>query len=164
MNAMYQQTQTSGNYWAPEPYLLHGVHPQVQQSTIPDPGRGLALLENLEKQMASFAKQRAEIADVRKYFVLNTGPSVETFLTEHRTLPQILLESVPHLRASFGHHAILNLRAPIDEAGSQTLYAIVMWPGTLQDVRQRMDNFDDAWWLAHSRQTSGYLNFTYELV
>lgn len=164
MNAIYQQHQTSGNHWALDVHVLHGAHSQVQQSAIPEPGRGLAILENLEKQMASFAKQQAEIAELRKHFVLLSSSSVEIFLSEHRTLSQILLESVPHLRAFFGADAVLNLRAPIDESGSQTLYAIVMWPGTVQEVRHYMAGFDDAWWLAHFRQTSGHLNFTYELV
>lgn len=164
MNAMYQQHQTSGNHWELDLQLLRGAHPQVQESAIPEPGRGLAILENLEKQMASFAKQQAELAEVRKHFVLLSDSSVEKFLTGHRTIPQILLEAVQHLRAFFGSDAVLNLRAPIDESGSQILYAIVMWPGSLQDVRQHMARFDEVWWLAHSRQTSGYLNFTYELV
>jgi hypothetical protein len=56
------------------------------------------------------------------------------------------------------------LRAPIDESGSQTLYVVAMWPGNVRDVRQALARFDDAWWIAHSRQASGHLAFTYELV
>jgi hypothetical protein len=164
MNAAYQQRQTSGNRWAPGVHMLRGEHPQIQQSAILESGRGLAVLDDLEGQMATFAKQQAEIAELRKHFVLFSSSAVEKYLSEHRTLAQILLESVPHLRAHFGADAILNLRALMDESGSQTLYAVVMWSASLQDVRCHMAGFDDGWWLAHSRQTSGYLNFTYELV
>ena len=63
-----------------------------------------------------------------------------------------------------GGNAVFNLRAPIDEAGSQTLYAVAMWPGKLQDVRDALAKFDDEWWMARARQAAGYLTFTYELV
>jgi len=130
----------------------------------PDAGIGLAILENLEKQMVSFAKQQAEVTALRKYFVIDDSSSVEAFLGEHRTLPQILLEAAGYLRASFGYDVVFKLRAPVDEYGSSTLYAVAMWSGPVAEARIALERFDADWWLAHSRQASGRLSFTYELV
>ena len=125
----------------------------------------MALIESVEKQMAEFAAQHeAVLNEVRKYYALPAESSVRDFLTEHRTLPYILLEAVPQLKTYFGAAAIFSLRTPTDDAGSRTLYAVVMWPGKSRDVRQALARFDDSWWIAHSRQASGYLAFTYELM
>ena len=117
-----------------------------------------------EKQMLELAEQNSALNDLQRSFVLPTDSSVSRFLSEHRTISQILLESVAHLKTCFSVDSLFHLRAPIDESGSQTLYAVIKWPGTLEDVRRALDRFDDTWWLAHSRQSSGYLCFTYELV
>lgn len=115
--------------------------------------------------MAEFAAQHeAVLNDMRKHYVLPSDASVRDFLTEHRAIPQILLEAVPHLKAYFGGNAVFNLRAPIDEAGSRTLYAVAMWPGELRDVGDAFARFDSDWWMARAGQAAGYLTFTYELV
>lgn len=86
------------------------------------------------------------------------------FLTERRAIPQMLLEAAPQLKAYFGGTAVFNLRAPIDEAGSRTLYAVAMWPGEVLDVRDALAKFDKDWWMARAGRAAGYLTFTYELV
>ncbi|MEX2260387.1 MAG: hypothetical protein WD696_00470 [Bryobacteraceae bacterium] len=115
--------------------------------------------------MAEFAAQHeAVLNEVRKHYVLPADASVMTFLTEHRTIPQILLGAAPHLKPCFGADAVFSLRAPIDEAGSRTLYAVAMWPGKSQDVRDALAKFDNDWWMVRAGQAAGYLTFTYELV
>jgi len=52
----------------------------------------------------------------------------------------------------------------IDEDGAQTLYVVAVWSGDVQDVRIALEHFDAQWWIANSRQASGDLCFTYELV
>ena len=89
---------------------------------------------------------------------------MRTFLANHPIIPQILLESVPHLKKYFGANVVCNLRAPIDEGGSRTISAVVMWPGEVRSVRQALGGFDDSWWIARTAQTAGLLTFTYELV
>jgi hypothetical protein len=90
--------------------------------------------------------------------------SVADFFTSHRTIPAILLQSLPHLREHFGSDAIFRLRAPLDDSGTQTLYSVVMWTGSVQEVRNALERFDDGWWIPNSRQALGYLTFTYELI
>ena len=101
--------------------------------------------------------------DVRKHYVFPPDSSVEDFLTEHRPLTQVLLDAVPSLEKYFGAKTVFRLRAPIDEDGDQTLYAVVVWPGEVRDVRDALAKFD-AEWLAQSSFSSVDLTFTYELV
>jgi hypothetical protein len=160
----YQQLQSSGIHW-PEraPGLLY--QPFQAAPRWSEPHQNASILEGLERQMAEFSAQHdADLREVGQRYVLPPDSSVITFLTKHRTLPPILLEAVPHLEACFGAHAVFTLRAPIDDSGSQTLYAVAIWPGNLREVREALEKFDDTWWIHHSREASGYLTFTYELV
>lgn len=164
MNA-YQEFQTSGNQWPPPVQAM--LHREFQPSSpFPKPKpRPRVSIEDLEKQMPAFATEHGPaLKQVWRDFVLPPDSSVVTFLSEHRTILPILLESGSQLRACFGKETVFTLRAPIDESGSQTLYAVAMWRGNVRDVREALAKFDDTWWIEHSRQASGYLVFTYELV
>jgi hypothetical protein len=163
MNAC-QEGQISGNQW-PE-YNSAMLHRAGRVAPIlPEAPQATAMLAGLERQMGDFAAEHeATLLEVRKSYVLPSDSSVVTFLTEHRTVPSLLLEAAPQLRRAFGTATIFNLRTLIEESGSRTLYAVAMWPGTIREVRKALAWFDDAWWIAHSRQASGYLTFTYELV
>lgn len=161
---VYQTVQTSGNFWPP---LTAPLLYQASQGTPcrPSAQHGISLFQGLEEQMAEHAAQHEDLLkEVRKHFVLPADSSVIDFLTEHRAIPQILLEAVPWLKRGFGPNAVFHLRAPVDDSGSRTLYAVTMWPGTVRDVRDALEKFDDTWWIACSRRASGYLTFTYELV
>jgi hypothetical protein len=160
----YQELQSSGIHW-PErtPALLY--QPFQAPPLRPDPRQRASIFEGLEKQMAEFAtRHEAVLNEVRKHYVLPADSSVLNFLTEHRSISQILSGAAPQLKACFGADAVFELRAPIDEAGSRTLYVVAMWPGKSQDVRAALAKFDNDWWMARAGQAAGYLTFTYELV
>ena len=108
--------------------------------------------------------EQLAVDEVRRHFGMLEDSPVTTFLLEHPALSSILLDAVAPLRKCFGADCLFNLRAPFDESGSQTLYAVAMWPGSTQGVRTAFAAFDDTWWVAHSQPASGYLVFTYELV
>ena len=163
MNA-YQQHQSSGIHWpARTPGLLY--QPLQAAPRWPEPRQHASIFEGLERQMAEFSTHYdALLSEVRRGYVFPANSSVTTFLAEHRTLPPLLLEAAPRLKACFGAQAVFALRAPIDDSGSQTLYVVAIWPGNVREVREALEKFDDAWWIQHSREASGYLTFTYELV
>jgi len=161
----FADSQTSGNNWSP--VEAGGMLHQEQQRVPTFPQvTGRSFFDALEKQMLDFTVQhQAMLADVRRHFVLPPDPNpVTSFLSAHRAIPQILLEAMGPLRTCFGADAVFHLRTLTDESGSQTLYAVVMWPGSLRDVRAGLARFDDDWWTAHSHQASGHLTFTYELI
>jgi hypothetical protein len=118
-----------------------------------------------EEHLAGIAEpeHQAAIDEVAKLYRTPDDASVAMFLHEHRTIPQLLIQAAPKLKKYFGD-AALTLRAPVDEDGSQTLYAVVLWPGDVAEVRRAVDKFDDGWWLAKSGDAANSLSFTYELV
>jgi len=160
----YQQPQNSGIPWPDRnPGLLYQSFQAAPRWL--EPQQRASHLDGLERQMADLSAQHDALrSEVRRYYVLPADSSVITFLTEHRTLPPILLEAAPQLKACFGAQAVFALRAPIDDSGSQTLYAVAIWPGSVREVREALQKFDDTWWIQHSRKASGYLTFTYELA
>lgn len=163
MNA-YQELQSSGIHW-PErtPALLY--QPFQMPPLRPEPQQHAAIFQGLGKHMAEFAAGHdAVLNQVRKHYVLPPDSSVLNLLTEHRSIPQILSGAAPQLKSYFGADTVFELRAPIDEAGSRTLYVIAMWPGKSEDVRAALAKFDNDWWIARAGQAAGYLTFTYELV
>ena len=102
--------------------------------------------------------------ELRKHYVLPSDSSVRAFLAQHRGISAILLDAIPQLKKCFGTSAVFRLSAPVDEAGTRSLYAVVIWPGKIRDVRNALDRFDEDWWLTHSHSASSYFVFTYELV
>lgn len=156
--------QTSGDCW-PEPALIMLYEGFQETPELPSPKLGAQILFDLEDQMARFeAEHEALVKEVRKHYVLPANSSVLTFFYRHRALPQLLLQAASHLKEYFGAGVVFSLRVPVDESGSQTLYAVAMWPGNVREVRNALEKFDDEWWIANSRQASGHLTFTYELV
>ena len=162
MNA-YQEVQTSGNNWVPPAHDMQ--YRSIQESPARSTPRPYAaIFDGLERQMAAFAvEQEAFLQEIRKHFVLPADSSVTTFLTEHRSIPQALLEAAGHLNECFGVDAVFRLGTNVDEAGLRTLHVAVIWPGRVLDARTALAKFDD-WWLAQVRPGAGYLTFTYELV
>lgn len=160
----YLGNQTSGNHW-PAPTSANAYHEFQEFNTLPGPRQGDAILADFEQQMFRFDHEHdAKTAEIRKHYVLPSSSSVLAFLVDHRTISDLLLEAVPSIRKHFGSDAVFHLRVPADESGSRTLYAVAVWSGEALDVRNALERFDDTWWIAHSRQASGYLVFTYELV
>jgi hypothetical protein len=156
--------QVSGNSWNQASIPM--VYQDFQQVAVRVERREQReLFRDLENQMADFeAQHEAAITELRKQYVLPIDSSVVDFLRQQRTIPQLLNLAVPQLKLHFGVDTIFTLRAPIDESGARTLYAVAMWPGKARDAKNAIDKFDDAWWIANSRQASGNLYFTYELV
>jgi hypothetical protein len=154
--------QDSGNYWTPQPSDF--VYRSVQEYTHrPKRPQSTGRAYGLENETATSFETGSIPEEIRKYFVMPADFSVETFLTEHRSLRQTLIEGEPHLKECFGSDRIFRLLVTADEAGSRTLYAVVIWPGEIRDAREALAKFDD-WWLAAARPGMGYLTFTYELV
>ncbi len=161
---VYERTQISGIKWdIPSTARAYRRH---QEAPIPDPrAQETDILADAERQMAQFeAQHEATLREIAKNYTMPGDSSVQSFLRNHRTIPQLLVEAIPYLKRCFGGLAVVALRASIDESGAQMLYALVMWPGEVNHARQSLERFDDDWWIAHSRQASGYLSFSFELV
>lgn len=129
-----------------------------------DRSHGSILSRDLERQTDSTEGYLALLNQVSKDYVLPSDSSVLDFLMDHRPITQLLLEAAPILKQHFGDTTIFRLKAPLDESGTPTLYAVVMWPGEILTVRDALARFDDEWWMAQLPLASGDLTITYELV
>ncbi len=160
MNA-YHEVQTSSHNWGVP--AQNTQYRSVQELLTHPPIRPYtSLFDGLESDMGAFAvEHEAFLQEVRRHFVVS-DPSVTRFLTEHRSIPQTLVEAAIHLKECFGSEVVFNLRMTVDETGAHTLDATVIWPGRVEDARNALAKFDD-WWLAQPRPGAGYLTFTYEL-
>jgi hypothetical protein len=160
----YPQPQSSDNPWTVATAgQLYRAFQQQPQWLEPQQFRSRSIGGALQAPSV-FAGGDALLGKVRKYYVLPSDSSVVRFLSEHQTLSPLLLEAVPYLKSSFGEHAVFSLRAPIDDSGSQTLYAVAVWSGSAQSAREALEYFDDRWWIKNSQTALGHLTFTYELV
>ena len=152
---VYSVTQTSGNnsmFYA-------------RTATVHGRDNGVILFDGLERQMAEFdARSDILLDEVARNFVMPAYSVVREILNEHKILPEILVEGVPYLKRFFGVDSIVTLRISVDTTGSPMLYAVVMWSGSIREVREALEQFDRSWWLARSWQAAGYLVFTYVLT
>ncbi len=158
----YQRSQSIGPILHQD--LPRGRGHQRPLSPLDAKPMGIATFDGPKRPLAIREAEESALCELRRHFVLPKDSSVTIFLAEHRTIAQILLDSVGHLKSCFGEDTVFNLRASMDESGSRTLYAVAMWPGCTQLVRKALAEFDDGWWIPHSQSASGYLTFTYELV
>lgn len=155
--------QTSGNDWSS--FNQPNWHAESRSARSVISGEQSPIFPNLERQMSEFEVNHQNLlAEVRKHYVFHQDISVNAFLSSHRTIPPLLLQAIPRLKDFFGEDTVFALRAPIDESGAQTLYVVARWPGIVRKARMALDEFDEAWWIPNSRQASGDLVFTYELV
>jgi hypothetical protein len=97
-------------------------------------------------------------------YVFEDATKVRSFLEDHPSVPDFLLEAVPSLRESFGDGAILQLQISPDEDVPLTIYAIALWNGTLDDARVALNKFDASWWTANGPKASGRVVVDYQLV
>jgi hypothetical protein len=161
MNGIFDN-QTSGNDWpGATPAMLH----EREQDRIDAPtARQHGIFDDLERQMERHEQEhRVMVTEITRAFLMPRDNSVEEFLSSHRTLPQFLIQALPHLREFFGD-VLFSLRATGDEYGWQQLYVDIHWAGTSDEAFQAIDRFQDGWWIAHSNMTAGHLTFTYRLV
>ena len=164
MTTLLDTPQISSNNWAvPAHQMLH-EYAQSQEAA-PLIYRQVSFLLDIESQMAEAdAEHFARLGEVKKLYIFPRGLSTGQFLSEHRTIPQLLLTAAPFLKDCFGENTLLTLRTRSDESGWETLYAVAMWPGSAKDAHTALDKFDDLWWVENSRESAGRLTFTYELV
>ena len=164
MQSALANAQTSGLEWCP---IQRGMAYQSAQQTSSSLELPIQrdLFKDLELQMARFENAHQEsIVELKKDYLFPKDSSVTTFLRSYRSIIHLLFLAVDKLREAFGPEAVFLLRVSTDELGSQILFGVALWPGSASDAHLALKRFDENWWIANVNQSSGYLNFTYELV
>lgn len=103
------------------------------------------------------------LGEIRESYVLTSVSAVERYLGSRPAVSEALIEALPRLKRCFGS-ATLAIRMHGEEDGTESLYAMALWPGAVQDARAATERFDNDWWLAKCASSSDCVVFTYELV
>jgi hypothetical protein len=96
-------------------------------------------------------------------YVIDDRVTVAQFIIENR-LHGLLLQAQGPLEEAFTNRTVKTLSLVRDDEGFDTLFCLVMISGDMQPARRALRHFDQQWWLAHSKQAAGKLNFDFELV
>ena len=96
-------------------------------------------------------------------YVMEDRVTVVRFVGENHLLG-LLLQARKPLNDAFTKKPVKVLSVVRDEEGFETLFCLVRIDGDMQPARQALKSFDEQWWLTHSNQVTGKLNFDFELV
>lgn len=106
---------------------------------------------------------RSILSRLDEIYVIQDRIQVPRFIeTNHLLL--ILQQAYKPLNIAFGGTSLKTLSLECDDEGFCTLFCLVMFPGSLQEAQQALKEFDHHWWLGHSQQFVGKLDFDFELV
>ena len=111
-----------------------------------------------------YFRETSPADELNSRFIVTTNHRETLRFIEANDLTHVLLDSVKHVNAAFGESSLKTLALVEDDEGFQSLFCLVIFPGTLQDARTALKSFDNAWWLQHARQFGSKLNFDFELA
>lgn len=116
---------------------------------------------------ATFERNRTatamDIETLKRSYVF-VDESVPAFLEQHRAMRTILQEAIEPLKSCFGADRIFNLEISREEDGSETLYAVAVWPGEVGRASEALRHFLETWWLHRMSLATVDLAFAYKLV
>lgn len=108
-------------------------------------------------------RRDSTLKTLEKAYVLEDRSAIPPFARRNRLL-ELLLEAREPLTSAFGEAAVKKLTLVEDDEGFVSLFCSVLVPGSSDDARRALDSFDNSWWLAHSHEAGGKLNFDFELI
>lgn len=140
------------------------VEEQVRLLEYPDSPGGAGELQNDQREGQRLAlRQDPALAELERVYVIENRAEVTEFIKRNR-VRGLLIEAREPLIAAFGKGAVKRLSLLDDDEGFTTLFCLVLVPGDIAEARLALESFDQHWWLAHSGQTDGKLNFDFELI
>ncbi len=149
-------------------YQVAGVGGSVPVSGIFRPShhgsiRSLLPFHSYEIQITEATQQHCSAIDhVKKEFVFRNAAAVSSFLEDHRTVPQGLIEALPDLRKHFGQDTVFALEVWAEE-GVRELYVFAIWYGAASEGMQSTIAFNEAW-AERSCALGARVNVSYELA
>lgn len=128
-----------------------------QLTSLKKPPKGVGHSQGFEQNMPPAADPLDEI------YVWDDRLPVLRFVEENR-LRGLLLEARQALDSAFGDVAIRTLSLVRDDEGFDTLFCLVRTRSELEVANRALQEFDEQWWLQHSGEAHGNLNFDFDLV
>lgn len=166
MTALQERTQESTVIWPAHETGLRAYRRISNEKigAIDPPRPQVSQFDEIEARISdAFDRRQFAVNEVRKSFVFREDSAITLFLSSHRTIPHLLIESLPHLTEFFGNNTVFALKILTEEDGAREMYAVVMWPHPAREAMKALDGFMENWWIERSGAGSGLLHFTYEL-
>jgi hypothetical protein len=116
-----------------------------------------------EKTQSEITRQNSTLEALEQAYVLEDRSAIPAFIKGNRLLELLLVAQEP-LTSAFGEATVKKLTLVEDDEGFVTLFCFVLVPGGLDEARSALNSFDESWWLAHSHEAGGKLNFDFELI
>jgi hypothetical protein len=90
-----------------------------------------------------------------------TDAEANAYLNEHPMLYPYIVESIEKIKAIFGANVELELRLRIDPeiTNAQTLYCYIWVKMSVDEALDKLDKFDDEYYLKLPEQIKDYLNY-----
>lgn len=109
------------------------------------------------------ARHDSTLKTLEQAYVLENRSAIPAFIKRNGLLELLLVAREP-LTSAFGEATVSKLTLVEDDEGFVTLFCFVLVPGGLDEARSALNSFDESWWLAHSYEARGTLNFDFELI
>ncbi len=102
---------------------------------------------------------RPGTASLEDIFALRQPREVTEFLEEHPHLGSLLLEAYNHIQEHFGPRPQVTLDVVIDPEATddRILYLFIATPLPPENALEKLDRFDEEWWLSALDRAQGKL-------
>lgn len=98
-------------------------------------------------------------------FVTRERTEVHNFLRRHPEAAGVLPEALPYIHDIFGKVPVsLRVIHDPDSAGAEDLFAFIQVPSSSGSALQKLDAFDEGWWMGRLAGLSLPLHFDLEYV
>jgi hypothetical protein len=118
--------------------------------------------EKLNKTQAEIPYSMLE-EELDEVYVFEDRSRVAAFIDQTR-LGGLLVQAREPLTTIFGEAAVKRLSLIEDNEGCSTLFCLIAVSGALDEARRALRSFDQRWWLDHSHEAAGKLNFDVALI
>lgn len=109
---------------------------------------------------------RPETASLEDIFVFRRARNVTEFLEEHPYLCPLLFEAYDRIQEHFGPRPQVTLEVVTDPEATddRMLYAFIATRLPPEEALEKLDQFDEEWWLTALARTQGMLCIDIEFV
>lgn len=116
--------------------------------------------------LRQFTAERSDLHQVGELYSFRNAVDIRCFLYTHSQLTEILIKAHTYLRKYFGSNpqVTLELISDPETTGWEQLYAYILTSLPVDDALDRLDRFDEEWFIGQLDQVDGLLNFNLEFA
>lgn len=111
------------------------------------------------------AVENTHLRNVETLYSFRNVAEIQQFLQEHHVLVNFLIEAHPYVSKYFGDHPQIALELISDPEidGSEQLFAYIVTSLPVAEALERLNNFDEEWFIEQFDRVDGLFNFNLEI-